>query len=625
MADEKHKLVSFIKDDLFRTFKSDREREVEPIWSLAYDAFRGKYDSANLKRWKELEGFDWRSKVFVRLTKVKIIGAVSNIEDVYFQTGGKIPFDCKPTKKPEFLPGMFMDPEQAKFGAERMKEKIDDIFTETRYERTLMSSILEMAIYGVAFHKSPVVRPKKYARYVLQPPQLPPETQGMYFPPEMLAQYGRYALQESEKMLPTVEHPNVWDIFWDFEGSSVEDGQGIIHRKMMSIGQLRSLLEMEGYDREAIIAVIESKSGRTGDSDANEDPRRTYLTNPSRNIQVLEFEGRVPVKYLKGTDLDNGKLDGREAEIFVTIADDKIIRKPALNPLPMGRRRLKAAKWEEIPHEIQGVGIAENIQDSQMMVNGAVRCFIDNKSLAGSLMFAINRRNLAPGQDDSMYPGRIWDMANHVRDVREGIQGFAPPDIGAGMLDVINLFREFADTESNLPSIMQGMQERQTPKTAFAFSRLLELSNKQLGKVIRNIDEGHVEPDVEAMYHYLMATDPDDSIKGDYDLEATGFGAFKDRVMQADNVQNFLLFCLSNQLIAMLTDIPYGTRELAVLRGLDPDKWFPKEQQEKLQAMLAQPTMVATDGSMGGGTGGAPPPPGRPGVFPEPPRAIPAQ
>jgi len=567
---EKHKLVSQIKDDYFRYMKNER-LDLEDTWNLAYDAFRGMYSSGNLKKWKALEGSEWRSKVFVRLTKVKVVAAISQIEDIYFQ-GGKLPYNLNPTPVPETAPGFFLDPVVADQRCKRMKLRLDDLLVQGKFERKLMGALLEKAVYGMTVHKCPVIRPISRMGYELFLPQM----SGINFFPntELLHQFGRHRLNKQNIMTPTVEHPNLWDIFWDMEYENPHEGQGIVHRVKMSPGMLWQYADREGYDKEAIKRAVKNAGENSASGDQSDPPGQRNLQKRRRNIEVIEWNGRVDKACLKDTPMEEYSQSGREVEIFTVLAGDEIIRPPVLMINPMGIRPYNFSYWENIPHESKGVGIPENVQDSQMMVNSGVRCFIDNKAISGNVLMAGNPRNLAPGQNRSVYPGKFFELAEHIDDYRHGIQFFSPPDVGRGLMELVNLFRNFADEEANLPRLVQGESSKSDPKTAFAFSRLIMNANKQLGKVIRNTDEGLVEPDVENLYHWEMATNPDENIKGDFRANATGFSSFQDQVMRGQNLQNYLLFALSNKMLALMVKPMSFMREIAMTRDIDPDEFL---------------------------------------------------
>ncbi len=214
-----------------------------------------------------------------------------------------------------------------------------------------------------------------------------------------------------------------------------------------------------------------------------------------------------------------------------------------------------------------------------------------------------NPRNLAPGQNRSVYPGKFFELAEHIQDARAGFMFFSPPDVGDGLLELINLAERFADQESNLPKLLEGEKSVGDPKTAFAFGKLVENANKALGKVIGNIDSGHTEPMVTGLYHWLMATDSDESIKGDYTCKANGFGVFNDRVVQGENLQMFLAFMLSNQMLQEWPNVEWFLNEIAIKRNIDPDlalKKFDQVVEERMAKLQFEADQIAPPGNGGG-------------------------
>ena len=87
MADTRDKLASYLVDDLLNWMMEERRNLIEEQWRANDDAFRGRYDSSTLKKWKTSEGQGWRSKVFIWLTKQKVVTGYNNLLAVMLQGG----------------------------------------------------------------------------------------------------------------------------------------------------------------------------------------------------------------------------------------------------------------------------------------------------------------------------------------------------------------------------------------------------------------------------------------------------------------------------------------------------------------------------------------------------------
>ena len=70
-----------------------------------------------------------------------------------------------------------------------------------------------------------------------------------------------------------------------------------------------------------------------------------------------------------------------------------------LNPFTPSRIPYAAVPYELNPYSLFGIGVAENIEDTQVLANGFIRMALDNAALSGNLIFEIDETNLTPSQD----------------------------------------------------------------------------------------------------------------------------------------------------------------------------------------------------------------------------------
>lgn len=576
-----NRVVDYVRD-VYDTFKQQRQPLEDP-WSLAYDAFLGRYDESNLDKWKALEGHDWRSKVFIRFARRKVLSSVAQINDIQFQAG-QLPFNLSPVKDGS-MP-LMLPPEMLQARSQGMKNRIESLLQIQKYERVLMASNLECAIYGMSVHKSPVLRPKRQIDYQFQIPGMaafiPGPIRGMF-----AERFGRHVPVESTQFIPYVEHVNLWDYFWDLEATNDETSLADIQRVMMDAGMVRRLEDLPGYKRERIDEVLSAYSDSTNNgSQSDESPARQRLRMRRRGIEVVEFRGRIPVKYLDQELHEEamssiGDHDGREVEMITVVAlvagqgQSGVEIYPAqVNPMPLQTRGFHKAYWESLPHEKQGIGICENVQDSQIMQNGFWRCFIDNSALSSNLLRFYKSGAFKPGQDMNLRPGAGYELEDWVRNVRDAVQWVAPPYIGGQMIEALNVAERLGDEESGHPKMLQGETAKHAPNTAFESSQLLEAANRQQGQIIKNIDEGHIEPDVESIYHYEMMTNPDERIKGPFECQATGFSAYNDKVRKSQTIMRLFGLFMGNPATAAKMKIDPTMRQTYQLSDLDPDEFI---------------------------------------------------
>ena len=70
-----------------------------------------------------------------------------------------------------------------------------------------------------------------------------------------------------------------------------------------------------------------------------------------------------------------------------------------VNPFTPARIPYHAVPFEVNPYNIFGVGVAENMEDAQMLMNGHMRMAIDNLALAGNLVFDVDEVSPSPGTE----------------------------------------------------------------------------------------------------------------------------------------------------------------------------------------------------------------------------------
>ena len=124
-------------------------------------------------------------------------------------------------------------------------------------------------------------------------------------------------------------------------------------------------------------------------------------------FEVLEYWGMVDVSMLKEQQIDIPEEldDFDEVQINAWICNNKVIRM-VLNPFKPAKIPYMAAPYELNPYSFFGVGIAENMDDTQTLMNGFMRMAVDNAVMSGNLLIEIDETNLVPGQDLSVYPGK---------------------------------------------------------------------------------------------------------------------------------------------------------------------------------------------------------------------------
>ncbi len=581
MTDTEITSLAYYVLQVFNEFVGNR-KDLSSKWQRNLNAFR----RINNGVWKGDEaGEDWRSDAFDAITKQKIMAAVSICIDSYL-SGGEIPFDLKPA--PVELQSWGAGDEEDL--TDEVKENLDAMIEEMRTrikhqyqlcnaEEAMVNHFLSGSIYGITYAKT-CVETYVNRHYVPIPDTLSPTRQHV-----------RYEATTEEEDAPSWKYTTPWDIFTDYEETDLKKCHAVIHRQMLSPFQLMEMLEgrpgvLDGELKKALKAVESKTSADDGDT-SELPPALRNVPNRKQTIRYLEYWGRLPKSVIDEFEpagnsemwaleaAEDDEKEGNMIECLVGIVGDTVVRLAITGNAAF--RPFFCAKWEDNFDGQGGIGIADNTEDVQKIRNGAIRLFFDNKSLSANVMFALKREFLSnkQGGEFKFKPGMAIDIDEECQDARQAIQQFVVQDVGESLISVLQFTNQWADDDSMVPKIQQGGEGRSS-ETAFELSQRLEKSGKYLARVMRNYDNGLVEPITKWFYDWNME-DPTADGKGAYDVIATGFTSFQNRLEKLTAIRELL------QVAAML---PEGQvklveifKEIARMSDVDPDQFLQDEEE----------------------------------------------
>lgn len=621
----------------------DARKETENEWLKDLRQYNGQYEPEVLARLNEAGA---RSKVFVGLTRTKVMAAYSRIIDLLFQHGD-IFFSLQPTPVADLDPvqavkmrqqatqeimmaSQMMDPNMnqdlimarmgeleeefkeleqkvAREAAETMTTEIMDQLIESNAEMKLKESILESCIFGAGAVKAGTVKIDTTQSYQkLEDP--------------MTGEMG-YALSIVEKATPEVESVSIFDLYPDPYCTSLEDCDGLFRRHVLTRRQFRELADLPQFDASMIKYLL--KVNRTGNH-VEEDHERTRRriagikdNTESNRFEVLEFWGTIDGYELKEHDIElpEGADLSDDFNACVWSCGGKVI-KVMLNPVSGYKMPYFIFPYERTPHQFWGTGVPRMMRDSQGTMNAATRIWLDNLALSSGPMVEVNTDLLAAGEDPTdIHPWRVF--------LREGGDGSMPavrwyqPVANAnGLNQIVEIFRRFADETTSLPSYTHGEQTQGLNKTATGMSMLMGAANVALKSTIKNIDDFLMEPMITALFHWNMEFGTNEKAKGDLKVIARGSTALVQKEVQSQRLLQFLSL-VSNPTDIGLVDRTQLIRDIAKSMDIDPDEIVKSEEQialEQQQAIQAQMLQGASAGSpppLGGGgmeAGNAPAP-----------------
>ena len=630
--DQQRNLIGIIKG---RYTQAENARDLnEKRWIKAYENYRGLY-AKNVK-FRESE----KSRVFVKITKTKVLAAFGQLVDVIFGTG-KFPIGISETKMPEgetdiahldinnptpdietsipddignridspydvgyegdgralkpgasFYNGIFEDSLEdqaedagiltdgasanpqaielnpAQRAARRMEKLIHDQIDESNGSSEIRNALLESALLGTGIVKGPFNFNKKLHKWDIN-------------------EDGNREYNPLEVRVPRIEFVSCWDFYPDPSATNMEECEYVVHRHKMNRSQLRQLRNMPYFNEDAIRDAIQMGANYV-EKDyeyAIRDDNQTEEDYQS-NFEVLEYWGIMDAEYARevGVELSDDIDDLDEVQINAWICGDKVLR-AVINPFTPYRLPYHAFPYERNPYNFFGIGIAENMDDSQQIMNGHARMAIDNLAMSGSLVFDVDESALVGGQSMEIYPGKIFRRQAGMPG--QAIHGLKFPNTSQENLMMFDKFRQLADEQTGIPSYSHGQTGVQSmTRTASGMSMLLGAASLNIKTVVKNLDDFLLKPLGEAYFQWNMQFLEDVlDVKGDLEVKATGTNSLMQKEVRSQRLTMFLQTAQSPA-IAPFVKISKLVSELAYSLDLDPDEILNDPEEAAIMAQI---------------------------------------
>ena len=626
---------------------SDKRQDDEDRWLQAYHNYRGKYYK-NIQ-FTERE----KSRVFVKVTKTKVLAAYGQIIDVLFGTG-KFPLIIQETKVPEGISEYaHMNPMKEKMGDENMqptpgiegnmdytpgeqmtepnmglgfpgdgnnlapgatfssvqdnflgglREKyeeaelsegpaklpelpqikpaqiaarqlnklIEDQLDESNANVILRNSIFESCLLGTGIIKGPFTFNKTLHRY-----NMSGNGNAREYAPEIVK-------------VPRIEFCSVWDFYPDPNARSMDECEYVIHRHRLNRQQFKDLINRPFFNREKILECLEMGGNYTKQSwESDLDlENNTYGDIEKYRYEVLEYWGTIDALTAReyGLEIDSAIEDNQDIQVNIWTVRGKVIR-IVENPFKPFRIPYQAFTYEKNPYQFFGIGVPENMDDAQSIMNGHARMAIDNLALAGNLVFDIDESALVNNQSMEVFPGKIFKRQAGVPG--QAIYGIKFPNTAPENMQMFDKFRQLADESTGIPSYSHGQTGVQSmTRTASGMSMLMGAASLNIKTVIKNIDDSLIKPLGESMFQWNMQFyEGELPIIGDFEIKATGSSSLMRKEVRSQRLTMFLQ-TIQNPQIAPFVRISEVIKELAYSLDLDPDEILNSKDEAEIHAKI---------------------------------------
>ena len=388
--------------------------------------------------------------------------------------------------------------------------------------------------------------------------------------------------------VPRIEFCSVWDFYPDPNARSMDECEYVIHRHRLNRQQFKDLINRPFFSREKILECLEMGGNYTKQSwETDLDlENNTYGDIEKYRYEVLEYWGTVDAFTAReyGLEIDEAIEDTTDIQVNIWTVRGKVIR-IVENPFKPFRIPYQAFNYEKNPYQFFGIGVPENMDDAQSIMNGHARMAIDNLALAGNLVFDIDESALVNNQSMEVFPGKIFKRQAGVPG--QAIYGIKFPNTAPENMQMFDKFRQLADESTGIPSYSHGQTGVQSmTRTASGMSMLMGAASLNIKTVIKNIDDSLIKPLGESMFQWNMQFyEGELPIIGDFEVKATGSSSLMRKEVRSQRLTMFLQ-TIQNPQIAPFVRISEVIKELAYSLDLDPDEILNSKDEAEIHAKI---------------------------------------
>lgn len=522
---------------------------IEKEWMAAKSAKDGEYSADEKSRIEALQS--GRSTVFVKLTSSVCSGAQTLVNIIIAGEDG-FPWKMRPTtiaedpmldttalmEAVEMAASRLENPDEqeafrAKYNFEgmvrtnqeaaqrkcdAMRLQIKDSLDETDINRKLMKAGDPYITYGSMVFQGPLSVVKQPKRWKYD---------------EKSKKWARILKAQSasdpdgdEEYRPEVKSLRIWDVYPDPYARSVDEMEGVIVRHVLSRHQLRELKKNPLFKKDAVDGALAEFAGQ-----GNWNPRPVWEmsmydagTTGVDRFEVYEGWFFISGQILKANGLDVADSDlERECLAQVWVCGNHILRATVSNLNPQ-KLPFYFVPYETVDGRIWGRGVPKQMDDSQKMYNAAQRAILDNMAQSAIPHKGVDVSRLDPRTDPfTSEAGKTWLFSEMEGAAHFPVMWFQPQSNVSQMVQIQNQIRLHIQKETMLPEFALGIPgSGGHNRTAEGLDMQKQAAMAWIRGVIGNIDTWFIGPMIEDLYNWHMEFNPNEEIKGDYEVVAMG-------------------------------------------------------------------------------------------------------
>ena len=603
---------------LLNTFVADRQA-LELQWLKNLRQYQGKYDPDVEARIPED-----KSKAYPRETRVKVKGGVAKLMEMMFPANEtnwdlvvspvpSIPEDAlnaiiqtlemraaveaqSSGQPPRPVTSDMIEREVRAFAERRkdaMQAEISDQLADPQmdYPQTCKRVVRSGFLYGFG---------------VVRGPQVRTQTERVW---ERDKTTGAFKAVTKTLKRPYGEFVKVWDIYPDLSARVWWEQERIFERMLFHRHDFRKLGERPDFIKDAISKYLRDKpQGNYTPRTYEHELRKIALTENVIDLSTRKYEVYRHLGFVSAHTLAAAgvmvKEDEMDQDILADIwfIDDVVIKadKAAFGQTPTDQYHAFVYAEDE-DAGLTGVGLPEELRDSQMCLCAATRAMMDNMAATAGPIYEVNEGLLPPGRTSigAVHPFKvIYREGDGATANYPAVRAIQTDSHIAELLNIIGHMRQQLDVESNLPAWTMGNPQPlgEAFRTSNNMSMMTGGANMVTKDTVRAFDR-FTSSFIGSLLQWNMEFNPREEIKGDFQTRAKGNLSLVAKEVRGAALDQFMT-TLSGEERAMLDT--YGVLiDRLRARDLPTDRLLPREEAMQVLAQLREAASQAAQTEQG--------------------------
>ena len=432
-------------------------------------------------------------------------------------------------KKNELAAAVAKQVAEAQEKAGLAEKQIQDWHVECQYHAHVRRVIEDVSRIGTGVLKGPVPKSQRQVAFL----------------------DGQLVIRDDLK--PVSMRIDPWNFYPDPGcGEDIQNGSYAMDRDDITAKRLTELAASPGFIKEQIEKCLEEGPFEACKITAQHETGLAKRDNKNLfeiwyyygQVSVEDYQNALQIQIDSVPDMaddlahERDSLKGKTVYVQAAIVNNRIIRL-VQNHLDTGEFPYDAMVWQQRRNLPYGIGIARQVRTAQRIVIAGWRNMMDNAGRAAGPQVVVNDEFVVPENGIFEFvPWKIWRLIKPLdAQMRlDQVFGFVKVDmLQTELANIIEMGLRLAENATGLSLIMQGQTNSATPDTVGGMQIQDNNASTVLRRIARLFDDKITERHVRRYYTYLLQYG-DDSMKGDFTINAMGSSALVERSIQAQNI-----------------------------------------------------------------------------------------